>query len=262
MDTEKILNSLNRIKTSFNIDERRSGKYQLIAPILHEDGDMVDIYLQKSSKGASYIRICDFGMALMRLSYNYEINTPSKKKIFNSILSNNGIQNDNGNLYLDSHFDRLYESIFQFAGCIQKVCSMDYWNIEMIHSSFYKDLIGFILKELEEFNPRPNIAPLSDKTPIKEKETSVFKVDWSLNWKNRQFYLFGVTGSGKAKEATIALLEFKKASLPFFSLVVHEDIQNLGNKDLIYLTRNADKQYPNLNDFNKEGISDIKRYAA
>ena len=111
MDTKNILRSLNWVKKSFNVYKSEDGKYKLIAPILHEDGDMVDIYFQVSPKGDEYIRICDFGMALMRLSYSYEINTTNKKKIFNSILINNGIQNDNGNLYLDSHIDKLYESV-------------------------------------------------------------------------------------------------------------------------------------------------------
>ena len=81
MDINIVLNSLNKKRKSFNIYERRPGQYQLIVPILHEDGDMIDIYLQKSPRGDGYVRICDFGMTLMRLSYSYEINTPSKKKL-------------------------------------------------------------------------------------------------------------------------------------------------------------------------------------
>ena len=37
--------------------------------------------------------------------------------------------------------------------------------------------------------------------------------------------------------------------MPFISLVVHEDIEDLGRKESVYLTRNADTQYPVLNDF-------------
>ena len=261
MDIEKILSSLNRAKTSFNIYERRSGKYQLMAPILHEDGDMVDIYLQESPKGMGYVRICDFGMTGQRLSYNYEINTPAKEKVFNSILLNNGVQDDNGNFYLDAPVDKIYENVLQFAGCVQKICSMDYWSRETTKTAFYDNLKKFVLKNLEEFNPKPDVKPLSDRS-IKNRETSVFKVDWSLKWKNRVFYLFGVLGSGKAKDSAITLLEFKKANLPFISLIVHEDMQSLGNKERIYLTRNADKQYPGLNDFNQEGTKDIKRLAS
>ena len=133
MDIQKIIELLNnKARTSFDAYERRPGKYQLILPILHEDGDMIDVYLCDSPKGESYIRICDFGMAMMRLSYSYEINTDSRRRIFNSILINNGVQNDNGNLYLDISSEGLYEGIMQFVGCVQKVCSMDYWGREVI----------------------------------------------------------------------------------------------------------------------------------
>ena len=57
---------------------------------------MVDIYFQDSPKGDGYIRICDFGMTLMRLSYTYDVNTDARQRIFDSILINNGINNDNG----------------------------------------------------------------------------------------------------------------------------------------------------------------------
>ena len=259
MDINFVLNSLNKTRKSFDVYERKPGKYQLMVPALHEDGDMIDIYLQESPLGNEYIRICDFGMALMRLSYTYDINTPVKKKIFNGILSNNNILNDNGNLYLDSRFDKLYEGILQFVGSVQKVCSMEYWGKEMKHSTFYKDLKDVILNELKEFNPQPDITPLSKDM---QTETSIYKVDWSLRFHERQFYLFGVSGSNKAKESAIALLEFKKAELPFMSLIVHEDIENLNDKDKIYLMRNSDKQYPGLSDFNEIGNSDIKRLAS
>ena len=43
---------------------------------------MVDIYLQESPRGEAYIRICDLGMALMRLSYSYDLNTDARRRIF------------------------------------------------------------------------------------------------------------------------------------------------------------------------------------
>ena len=72
MDINGIKASLSgRIAAGFDVYARREGGFQLIIPICHEDGDMVDIYLQESPRGDAYIRICDFGMALMRLSYTY-----------------------------------------------------------------------------------------------------------------------------------------------------------------------------------------------
>lgn len=236
-----------------DVYERRSGDFQLIHPILHEDGDMVDIYLQDSPLGEGHVRICDFGMTLMRLSYTLEM-TGARQRIFDSILINNRVSSSNGNLYLDAPIGMLYESILQFAGCVQKVCNMRYWSREAVRSAFYDDLREYITTELRDFSPNPDLAPLKNY-PI--------SVDWALSHNARNFYVFGVRGNDKAKVVAIALLEFQKANLPpFVSLVVHEDMEELGRKERLYLTTNADTQYPALDDFRERGPQDIRRLAA
>ncbi len=242
----------SRGNSSFDLYERRPGIFQLIAPILHEDGDMVDIYLQDSPDGADKVRISDFGMTLMRLSYSFDVHTPTRQRILEGILLNNGIRADSGNLFLDTPEDFVYESVLQFAGCVQKVTNMRYWTRESVRSAFYEDFDGFVSDELERFEPVKNISPIDDY-PI--------SVDWSLTYNRRDFYLFGVLGNEKAKNVAIALLEFQKARLPFMSLVVHENFDDLGNKERLYLTKNADTQYPILNDFREKGIADIERLA-
>ncbi len=233
--------------------ERRSGEYQLIIPILHEDGDMVDIYLLDSPRGEGFVRICDFGMTLMRLSYTYDITTETRRRIFESILHNNGVLNDEGNLYIDTPLERLYEGILQFAGCSQKVCNMRYWGREVVRSTFYEDLAGFIKGELSRFSPVADLSPIHDY-PV--------SVDWSLTHRNINFYVFGVLGNDKAKNVAIALLEFQKARLPFMSLVVHEDMEELGRRERLILTSNADNQYPNLPEFRGRADADISRLAS
>lgn len=236
----------------YDFYERRTGAFQLIIPILHEDGDMVDIYLQDSPLGDDHVRICDFGLTLMRLSYTYDISTDTRQRIFDSILVNNGVGNDDGNLYVDVAIGRLNEGILQFAGCAQKVCNMRYWGRETVRSEFYENLGQYITGELTEFGPVADISPIIDY-PI--------SVDWSLTHQDRKFYVFGVRGNEKAKNVAIALLEFEKEQLPFISLVVHEDIEDLGRRERTYLTRNADTQYPQLDDFRERSVSDIYRLA-
>ena len=86
MDINSVRASLSgTLMTGFDSYERRNGHYQLIVPILHEDGDMVDLYLQDSPFGEGYVRVCDFGLTLMRLSYTYDITTPTRQRIFDSI---------------------------------------------------------------------------------------------------------------------------------------------------------------------------------
>ena len=255
MDINSIRASLSgRIAAGFDIYERRQGDYQLIIPICHEDGDMVDIYLQESPRGEAYIRICDFGMALMRLSYSYDLNTDTRLRIFDDILINNRVANDDGNLCLDVPVGTLYEGIMQFAGCVQKVCNMRYWARETVRSAFYDDLSDYITANLTPYSPVASQAPMPN--------AGVFSVDWTLTHNRRDFYLFGVLGNDKAKNVAITLLEFQKARLPFISLVVHEDMEALGRRERQYLTRNADRQYPVLDDFKESVVADLRRLAA
>ena len=233
--------------------ERRPGAYQLIVPMLHEDGDMLDIYVEDSPRGGDQVRLRDFGMALMRLSYTLELNSPARRRVFDSILANNGVETEDGDLFLDVPAERVPEGVLQFASCVQKVCSMDYWNREIVRSAFYDDLGDYLTAELAAFSPEPDVAPIAG--------SPLFSVDWELRCRERSFYVFGVRGNDKAKNVAIALLEFEKAALPFVSLVVHEDVEDLGSRERLYLTRNADVEYPLLADFRERAPSDIPRLA-
>lgn len=252
MNTSRARELLGAVSaTGFDVYERETGDCQLVVPILHEDNDMVDIFLQDSPMGEGYVRVCDFGMALMRLSYTFDINTPTRENIFQSILINNRVRNDGGNLYLDTPVAQLHESILQFAGCVQKVCNMRYWGREAVRSAFYDDLRAFVTTGLTQFRPVANLTPIED--------FPVVSVDWNLTHNDRDLYLYGVGGNDKAKSVAISLLELKKAPLSFISLVVHEDMEELGTREKSYLTRNADKQYPDLEAFKGDVVADIYR---
>ncbi len=254
MNIEFVRESLGRrLRRGLAFEERRPGKYQLIVPIRHEDGDMLDIFLVDSPNGENWVRVCDLGLTLMRLSYTYDINTPTRERIFESILINNGVSDDDGNLYLDARIDALYEGVLQFAGCVQKVCNLRFWSRENARSAFYDDLKAYVTEDLGQFAPVANIAPIPGYAAA--------NVDWMLRHDERIFYLFGIRGNSKARLAAIVLLECQKAQLAFISLVVHEEMDGLGRNERNFLTNNADHQYPTLAEFRDRGVGDIARFA-
>ncbi len=252
------MNYLDLLREQFNhhVDfrERRPGVLQLLAPLYHEDGDMVDIFLEPTKENDGRIRICDHGMALMRLSYTFDLDTPNKERIFQRILAENRISEENGNLILEVPPDSLYPAVLQFAQTVAKVSNMQLYKREIIHSLFMEMLTEFIETKLTRYHPKPRILPIPERDDL--------EVDFQFNIQPRPIYLFGVKDTAKARLAVISCLEFQRAKLPFKSAVVHEKFENLPRKDQARITSAADKQYVSLEDFRENAEQVLERETA
>ncbi|MBL7192176.1 DUF1828 domain-containing protein [bacterium] len=226
----------------------------MIAPLYHEDGDMIEIYLENINGNDSPIRICDHGMTIMRLSYSFDIDSPNKERIFNRILSENRINEANGNLFIETKPESLYPSILQFAQTVAKVSNMQLYKREVIQSLFYEQLSEFIEDSLRKYNPRTNICPIPDRDDL--------EVDYKFEILPRPVFLFGVKDTAKTRLATISCLEFQRHKLPFKSFIVHEDFSGIGKKDQRRITSAADKQFVSLEDFRQNAEQVFEREAA
>lgn len=129
---------LEQLKTGLNkrvtLAERRKGIYQILCPFYHEDGDMYDIFLEPGTSGE--VRICDHGLTLMRLSYTYELDTPKKEEVFNRILKEHGIQNEEGNLFIEAPQQYVLEAFFRFTQAIGKITNLSIFKKEKICARF------------------------------------------------------------------------------------------------------------------------------
>jgi hypothetical protein len=74
--------------------------------------------------GVLQVLASDHGLTLMRLNYTYDLDTGNKQRIFNRILSENRIQEQDGRLYIEAEPERLYPALLQFAQTVAKVSSM------------------------------------------------------------------------------------------------------------------------------------------
>jgi hypothetical protein len=253
------MNVLDVLKQEFNgrvaFRERRPGVVQVLAPLFHEDGDMVDLFLDLGSEANGRVRISDHGMTLMRLSFNLDIDTESRQRIFSRILSENRVQEQNGRLFMETEPDGLYPAILQFAQTIAKVSSMQYYRREVIQSLFYELLEQFIAENLAEYRPRPRTLPIP--------EHDEYEVDFQFDLGRRPLFLFGVKDNAKARLVTISCLEFLRRGIPFKSVAVHEDFEaGISRKDRLRITSACDKQFPSLEDFRENGRQYFAREAA
>jgi hypothetical protein len=256
------MNAVDLLREQFNshvaVREKRPGVLQLVAPLFHEDGDMMDIFLDLPKDGTASpgqkIRVSDHGLTLMRLSYTFDIDTPNKERIFHRIVAENGVTEENGELSMEATPPSLYTALLQFSQAVSKVCNMRYFKREVLASLFEEMLAGFVQEQLPRFNPKDEVLPLPDRDDL--------EVDWELRPNGVPLYLFAVKDANRARLATISCLEFQRHSLKFKSIAVHEDIDKLGRKDRNRLTNACDKQFTSLDEFKQNGLPYLEREAA
>jgi hypothetical protein len=252
------MTAFDQLREQFNghiaFKEKRPGIFQVFAPLFHEDGDMIDIFLDLPPNGAGTVRVSDHGLTLMRLSYSYELDTPNKMRIFQRILAENGVEEQGGTLHMEAAWESLYPSLLQFAQTIAKVSNMQLFRREVIQSLFFELLDEFVDEKLARFHPQRNFLPIPDRDDL--------EVPYAFGVGSRSLYLFGARDNSQARLATISCLEFQRQRLLFTSVVVHEDFETLSRKDRARITNAADKQFTTLDEFRAKGEEFFDREAA
>lgn len=228
--------------------EKRPGITQLLIPVYHADGDIMEIFLEEHD---SHLRISDCGMTLMRLSYSYDIDTDSKERIFNKILHEDRISNIDGTLFIDTNLESIYPNLMQLVQCISKILNMRLYRREIINSMFFELLEQFVMEKLAAHHPVKRYFPLESHNE--------YEVDYCFNGRPKPIFLFGVNSSSSSRLATISCQKFMASDIPFRSLIVYENIEDIGKKDQARLMSAADKQFPTLDDFIENGAFYLER---
>ena len=245
----RALEDLKKDFTGIDFREKRPNLFKVIIPFFHEDGDMYDIFIEESPTNRDLIRISDYGLTEMRLSYVLDLDTEHKKEVFQDIVSQNRCSMDNGNIFLDVRPDQFTIGIYQFAQTISKITNMEIISRESLKSYFNELLEQFIFSNLDKYKIRKNTQPTDD-------------VDLTVDYEipaEKPIYIFGVKDDSKASKVVIACLQFQAACLPYRSLIIHENFDKLSSFNKNQITNIGDKQFTTLNEFEKQGISYIKR---
>lgn len=253
------MNYVNLLSAGFNshvdVREKRPGVMKLIVPLFHEDGDMVDIFLEELDDG--HVRVSDRGLSLMRLSYNFDIDTENKDRIFKRILNENKVEDDCGNLFVDVAPEHLYPAVLHFGQTVAKVTNMGLYRREVIANLFYEMLHEKVTERLSEFSPQEDVIPLPQREEL--------VVDFALFEKSHTpIYIFGIKEkeTPKLRLTAVSCLEFQRNKLPFRSVVIHQDFESLTKTDRQIITNAVDKQFTSLDEFESSGKEAIERLAA
>ena len=80
-----------------------------------------------------------------------DADTENKRRIFDRILSENRIQEQDGRLSIEAGPEQLYPAILRFTQTVAKISSMQHYRRAVIQSLFYEGLEEFIEERLAEY---------------------------------------------------------------------------------------------------------------
>lgn len=227
---------------SFKLRDCGNGLSQLIAPIFHDDGDMMNIYLSVNQENK--IDISDAGMTLMRLSYTFDIDTDRKRKILDALISAKNAENRNGDIVLTTSPDHIYDAIMTYSQLIAEICNLDMLSRENVADMFYEDLENIL---------SDNFHLSYDKDVYAPGYTDM-KIDYKISCTNRPpLYLFGVKTTDKANQTTICCLNLIQKHIPHKSVIIFENMDILTKFSRNSLMNVAGKIFTDLDGFKENG---------
>lgn len=213
--------------------EKGDGLLMVHTPFSFSDGDSYQIYLRELPTGS--LRMTDLGHTLMRLSYENDIDKfreGSRGKVFQEILSEMDVSEENGEFFLDFNSDQIGVHLFKFGQALTKISDITFLNRARVESTFYDDLYESILRTVgDEKIQKDYFYP-----DMSNAEN--YPIDYRIEGKEKgvPLFIFGVTGRDKARLATIILQRLLGEKVNFESLLVFSDQTTMPRADLARLT--------------------------
>lgn len=216
------------------------GRFQVFTPFCFDDGDHLSIVLRQ--EGSRWV-LSDEANTYMRLTYEIDeadLQRGTRQKIIDSVLSMYQVEDREGELLLDLSDGQYGNALFTFIQAILRITDVRYLSRERAYSTFMDDFRAL----LEEKVPEGRLT--FDWFDSQHDPQGMYTVDCHINGMPQPLYIHALSGDGKARDATIALLQFEKWGVDFQSLVIFEDQERINRKVLARLSDVCGRQFSSL----------------
>lgn len=220
----------------------RGEDFAVSLPMVGRDGDHLTAYARPVTAGW---RVSDMGSTLMRLSYENDLGkllTGARERLFNAVLQESGITEDDGELFLEVPGDALTRGLFALGQGVTRVEDLGLWTRSRVESSFYDDL-----RQIIQLQVGPNGVIEGYNVPGLPSAEN-YPIDYFVKTSGKPLYVFGVLNRDKARLTTIILQYLVQQAQNFDSMVVYADVDDIPKPDAKRLMNAANDSVASIND--------------
>jgi hypothetical protein len=238
---EKVCEQIRLVPEGIN-------RFRVFTPFLFDDGDHLSILLKQV--GDKWI-LTDETHTYMHLTYvidEKDLQRGTRQSIISNALAAFSVTDKEGELLIEISNGQFGNALYSYIQALLKITDVSYLTRERVHSTFLQDFRAY----MEEKVPAGRLS--FDWSDSHQDPAGNYSVDCRVNGMQTPLFVYAINSDGKARDTTIALLQFERWGLNNNSVAIFENQEEVNRKVLARFSDVCEKQFSSL-DANKDRIN-------
>ena len=232
----------------FELVPVRPNIFQVMLPYYYPDGDVYEIFIEK--KGMNFI-VQDFGLTLMKMSYDIDVESDTKQDLIKKVITENQVQFDDGNIFLVSEKLFLLPNLMCLLDTISKLSSLVWLNSKRNRNPFYEALEHFLSDTFKDYGFERKFTP--DQIPFADDYYAPHAITKTKN--QSPICIFPIASNDRCDQVTITAQHYLLSQFRPLMLGIYENMEDITPKKSSKVTNILDKQFSYLSK-NERNISE------